>query len=210
MDNAKAVALFLDMCHRIYTLGFVSGPGGNISTRCGETILITPSGYNLGSIQAHEIVYLNVDGSYTSKADVKPSKEWRMHLECYQRKDVNAVVHVHSVYAVAVSCVKNVDPVCALPIYTPGYGVRVGKLPVLPFLMPGSEALARQVAPVIQARNSVLMANHGSLAVGATLEQAFNLVDEIEENAKLHFILGGAGTALPEEAQALLAPMGMR
>ncbi|HWP50656.1 MAG TPA: class II aldolase/adducin family protein, partial [Clostridia bacterium] len=210
MDNEKVVSVFIDMCRRIHALGFVSGPGGNISMRCDDAIMITPSGYSLGSIHKNDVIYLSMDGRWHSGADVKPSKEWRMHLGCYQREDVNAVVHVHSVYAVAASCLKNANPACALPIYTPGYGTRVGKLPMLPYMLPGSEALAQQVIPVIQVRNSVLMANHGTLAVGSTLETAFNLVDEIEENAKLRFILGDEGVALSEEEQAVLTPMGMR
>ena len=120
-------------------------------------------------------------------------------MKCYlARPGVQAVVHVHSVYSVALSCMNDIDFKDVVPTYTPGFAIRVGHLPVIPYFHPGSAELADAVSTVIASRNSVLMKNHGLVAVGPTLETALNLAEEIEENAKIHFILAGNGSHLSE------------
>jgi Ribulose-5-phosphate 4-epimerase and related epimerases and aldolases len=199
--------LLLEFCRRAHDKNFVSGSGGNISVRDGDDILITPTGRNLGLLTEQDIVRMRPDGSVVGGG--KPSQEWRMHCLCYARRDVESVVHVHSVHVSAVSCME-LDPVCAMPVYTPGYSVRVGKLPVVPYYRPGSEDLAAAVAPIIAGtpsfpgRNSVLLANHGMLSVGPSLEKAFNLTEEIEENAQIFLLLGRGGRALTDAQQAEL------
>ena len=210
MQTSQAVRLFLDNCHLIHAKGMVSGSGGNISLRCEDGILITPTGRSLESLKEEDLVVLQLDGSFTCPNGGKPSKEWRMHLACYHRPDVQAVVHVHSVHAVAISCLKTADKNRAIPVYTPGYCIRVGDLPILPYYKPGSLDLCENVTRVIETRNSVLLANHGSLAVGHSMEEALNVVEEIEDEAKLFFLLGENGVALTEEQQAALPPRGMR
>jgi ribulose-5-phosphate 4-epimerase/fuculose-1-phosphate aldolase len=202
MTNTAYVQDFLDLCHRVYDKGFVSGSGGNISIRLGDQLLITPTGRNLGALREEDFVCMDTNGTIIGSG--KPSKEWRMHLVCYARPDVAAVVHTHSLYAVALSCTKGVDPQCAMPVYTPSYGLRVGKLPLLPYLLPGSEELAEYAAGVMAERDSVLLANHGLLTVGKSMEQAMNLVEEIEENARLCLILGDKGLPLSQEQCAAL------
>lgn len=210
MELKNEIRSFLDLCHLLHEKDLVSGPGGNVSFRHGDHILITPSGRRLESLKEEDVVFLTSDGSFTSHNGGKPSKEWRMHLSCYSRDDIGAVIHVHSVYAMAISCLCSLDHLCAIPVYTPGYGTRVGKLPVISYELPGSVKLAEKVAAVIDKRNSVMMANHGVLTVGKTPEDALNLVEEIEEAAKMYFALTGQGRALSEEQQAQLFPMGMR
>ena len=171
MNHTGSIQLFLDTCHLIHAKGLVSGSGGNISLRCDDGILITPSGRSLESLKEEYLVL---------------SKEWRMHLACYHaRPDVSALVHVHSSNAVAVSCMKDADSSCAIPVYTPGYSMRVGELPLLPYMTPGSVELCDHVFPLIAERNSVLLANHGPLAVGRSMEEALNIIEEIEDEAKL-------------------------
>ena len=186
MQTSQAARMFLDTCHLIHAKGMVSGSGGNISLRCEDGILITPSGRSLESLKEEDLVILQPDGSFTCANGGRPSKEWRMHLACYGRDDVQAVVHVHSVHAVAVSCLKDVNTASAIPVYTPGYCLRVGDLPLLPYYKPGS------------------------LAVGRSMEEALNVVEEIEDEAKLFLLLGDRGAALSEEDQAALPPRGMR
>ena len=210
MQTSQAARMFLDTCHLIHAKGMVSGSGGNISLRCEDGILITPSGRSLESLKEEDLVILQPDGSFTCANGGRPSKEWRMHLACYGRDDVQAVAHVHSVHAVAVSCLKDVNTASAIPVYTPGYCLRVGDLPLLPYYKPGSLELCENVARVIETRNSVLLANHGSLAVGRSMEEALNVVEEIEDEAKLFLLLGDRGAALSEEDQAALPPRGMR
>lgn len=205
MSTSTLIDEFLELCHSFHRRGFVSGTGGNVSVRCGKQFLITPSGVSLRSLRKDDLVLLSQDGTFFCKQAHLPSKEWRMHLECYQRSDVNAVVHVHSTYATAVSCLKELDPGCAMPVYTPGYGLRVGALKAVAYERPGSEELARLAGQVIRTSNSVIMKNHGILAVGAALTQAADLIEEIEENAHLMLLLGQVGNALTEENQADLS-----
>ncbi|SFO97461.1 Ribulose-5-phosphate 4-epimerase/Fuculose-1-phosphate aldolase [Cohaesibacter marisflavi] len=199
MEASKTLSDFIALCHKIYAHDFVPGSGGNASIRLGDRIVITPSGISLGKLEETDLVSIAMDGSVIGKG--KPSKEWRMHMNCYERADVNAVIHVHSPYAVAIACLKELDTTCAMPVYTPGYSVRVGALPVVPYYRAGSTELADSIIAIMAHRNSLLLENHGLLTVGVTMDQAFNLVEEVEENAHLHFTLGGAGKPLTREQQ---------
>ena len=88
-----------------------------------------------------------------------------------------------------------------MPHYTPGYAMRVGKLPILPYNTPGSEALAADVERVLSGRNSVLLKNHGLVTCGKTFEEAFDIMEEVEKNAQLYYLLGGKGEALNEQQE---------
>lgn len=211
MDHTDATQLFLDTCHLIHAKGLVSGSGGNISLACDDGILITPSGRSLESLKKEDLVLLQMNGSYTCANGGIPSKEWRMHLACYRvRSDIRALVHVHSSNAVAVACMKDVDPACAIPVYTPGYSMRVGELPLLPYMKPGSIELCEHVSPLIAERNSVLLANHGPLAVGRSMEEALNIIEEIEDEAKLFLLLGDHGVTMTKAQQDALPTHGLR
>jgi ribulose-5-phosphate 4-epimerase/fuculose-1-phosphate aldolase len=202
MKNFEQIQSLLHLCRQVCAKGFVGGSGGNVSVRCGDgDILITPTGRNLGALTEDDPVRMRPDGAVIGRGT--PSQERRMHCRCYERSDVACVVHVHSVQATALSCLP-VDPLCAMPAYTPGYSACVGKLPALPYFRPGSEALADAVGKVVAARNSVLLANHGVLTVGATPEQALNIAEEIEHNAHIFFLLGGRGAGLTDDRQAEL------
>lgn len=192
MDN---ISSFLEICHLLHSMQYVSGPGGNISLKLDDRIVITPTGRPLGFLKEEDLVWINPDGSYENG---KPSKEVFMHLAAYAaRPDVKAVVHVHSLYAIAVSCLRGLNKADAMPQFTPGYAMRVGKLPVIDYLAPGSPELAKQVAAVLKERNSVLLQNHGLVTCGGDLETAYDLVEEIEENAHLFFVLDGRGDPVP-------------
>lgn len=187
----------IKICHSIHSKGMVSGSGGNVSIMVDGGILITASGVSLESAAEDNIVF--VDHQERFSGPIRPSKETMLHLRCYAaRSDIKAVVHVHSVYSVALSCMKCAQESGIVPAYTPGYGIRVGKLPVIPYFCPGSEDLAVAVSSSIAVRDSVLMRNHGLVAVGRSLDEALNLAEEIEENAKIHFILNGMGTCLTD------------
>ncbi len=192
----------VELCHVIYAKGMVGGSGGNVSIRDGDRILITASGVSLRDVSQDNLSHLSMSGELLQGPP--QSKEWQMHIECYRRETVQAVVHVHSMYSVAIACQSDLDRACTMPVYTPGYSVRVGPLPAVPYLRPGSRELADAVGAVIAERDSVLLANHGVLATGTTPAAAFNLVEEIEENAHLHFILAGNGTALSEAQRTAL------
>ena len=199
---------FLDTCHRLQANGMTCSSGGNISVRLENgNILLTPSGRSFESLEKEDLITLHPDGSFESMNGGLPSKEWRMHLACYQRSDVNAVVHLHSISAVIVSCMKDRNFESAIPVYTPGYGMRVGHLPLLSYFTPGSVELSERVFDVLKDRNSVLLANHGSVTVGQTLETAVNIAEEIEDEAKIHIALRNNGIPLTEDEQRPLRKM---
>lgn len=193
----ESIQRMIDVCHMLHDTGKVSGSGGNVSIRGEDGIWITPTGVSLGDVTEDNLVLLHWDESF--EGDIRPSKEFRMHLGCYQRRpDVQALVHVHSLYAVALSCL--LRPGDRIPAFFPGYVMRVNDLPMIPYLKPGCPELARQVGDIIETRNSVLLCNHGVVTVGKDMSQALNIMEEIEENAQLYFILNGRGHALSEEA----------
>ena len=195
--NEKIKSL-IDVCHNLHATGMVSGSGGNVSVYDSGKMYITPTGVSLGEVSEENIVCVNVDdGTYSG--DIRPSKEYIMHMECYRnRPDITAVVHVHSVYAVAMSCVLN--PGDRVPVYFPGYAMRVGYLPLIQYYRPGSKELADDVGEIIKIRNSVMLCNHGVVTVGKDMSQALNIMEEIEENAKLYFIMKDHnGRTLTEE-----------
>jgi ribulose-5-phosphate 4-epimerase/fuculose-1-phosphate aldolase len=201
MNDAELRQVLLQLCRRVYAQGLVTGSGGNISVRCGGDILITPTGRNLGTLAEDDPVRMHPNGEVACGG--VPSRERYMHCRCYARTDVACVVHVHSVHATALACLP-LDPLCAMPAYTPGYAIGVGKLPVLPYRRPGSEDLADMAGKAVAGRNSVLLAKHGVLTVGNNTEQAVNIAEEIEENARIFFILAGRGAGLTDEEQAEL------
>ncbi|MDR2124879.1 MAG: class II aldolase/adducin family protein [Desulfovibrio sp.] len=201
MNDSEQRQALLRLCGQVCAKGLVCGAGGNVSIRCGRDILITPAGGNLGTLSENDVVRMRPDGSVCGRG--VPSREGHMHCRCYARADVACVAHVHSTYATALACLP-LDALRAVPAYTPGYAMSVGKLPVLPYLRPGSEELAAMAGEVIAGRNSVLLAKHGVLTVGNSTEHALNLAEEIEENARIFFILAGRGTGLTEEEQAEL------
>lgn len=181
-----------EISHRAYHTGLVRGQGGNVSIYDGVHMYISASGICLGDLAPDRFACMDLNGRVLN--DMTPSKEAAMHLECYrQRPDIRGIFHLHPLYSVAVTCRREVDASCVMPVYTPGYGARVGRLPLIPYYRPGSKALAEAVGKVIQGRNSVLLGNHGVVTVGVTPDAALGLAEEIEENAHLTMSLGENG-----------------
>ena len=124
--------------------------------------------------------------------DKAPSKEHPFHTAIYRtRADARAVVHLYSTFAVALSCLESFGGDDDLPPLTPYYFMRVAPLAVLPYFRPGSPGLARAIEGVAAAHHSVLLRNHGLICAGATLAEAADRAEELEQTARLHFILRG-------------------
>ena len=150
---------------------------------------------------------LEADG-FAPPADIsdsgrrRPSKEAGMHLACYRsRPDILCLFHLHSPYSIAAACRRqgNGSPATGMPAYTPGYAMRVGRIPVVPYSRPGSRELAEAVSDAICSRDSLLLANHGMVAAGKSPEAVLAAAEEIEENAHLTILLGDRGIPLDEE-----------
>ena len=172
----------------LFQRGLTFGSSGNISVRVDDGWLMTPTGVSLGRLDPARISKLDTDGAHVDGD--KPTKETFLHLAMYRRNaDAQAIVHLHSTYSVAVSCLRDIDPDDVLPPLTAYYVMRVGKLPLVPYYPPGDPALGDAVAGYADKHHAVLLANHGPVVAGRSLEHAANAVEELEETAKLHLLL---------------------
>jgi ribulose-5-phosphate 4-epimerase/fuculose-1-phosphate aldolase len=108
-----------------------------------------------------------------------------------RRASAGAVVHLHSTYSVAVSCLDGLDPHDVIPPITAYYVMRVGSLPLVPYYRPGDQALGPAVEALADRHHAVLLANHGPVVAGTTLEAAVYAIEELEETAKLFLLLHG-------------------
>ncbi len=139
-------------------------------------MLITPSGMPYEQIKSADIVFVDGNGQVGPRAK-KPSSEWRFHLSAYKaRPDMNAVVHTHSLHAVVLACAHKPIPAFHYMVALAG-GDHIPLIPYAPF---GTEKLADYVAVGISQIDACLMANHGQIALGKSLEQALELAQEIE------------------------------
>ena len=182
-----------DICRlgaSIYERGLTHGSTGNISAKCTDGWLLTPTGSNLGRLDPARISKLDWKGKLVS-GDA-PSKEAFLHLAMYEEREKNAaVVHLHSTHSVAVSVLADVDPADVLPPLTAYYVMRIGTLPLVPYFAPGDMALAQAVRGFAGKHHAVLLANHGPVVAGCSLSTAADAVEELEATAKLHLMLQG-------------------
>ena len=175
----------------LYDRGLTHGSTGNISARLPDgRWLVTPTGSSFGSLDASRISLLDESG--TLLAGDAPSKETFLHRAMYrERPRAAAVVHLHSTHSVAVSVLADVDPADVLPPLTAYYVMRIGTLPLVPYHPPGDPALADAVACFATRHHAVLLANHGPVVAGSSLEAATDAVEELEATARLFLTLNG-------------------
>lgn len=172
----------------IFDRGLTAGSSGNISVRVDDGWLMTPTGSSLGDLDPARISKLDESGKHVG-GDA-PTKESFLHVAMYeQRPKAAAVVHLHSVHSVAVSCMADIDAKNVLPPLTAYYVMRVGVLPLVPYFAPGDLDLARAVREMASAHHAVLLANHGPVVAGSSLEDAVYATEELEETAKLFLLL---------------------
>lgn len=174
----------------MYDRGLTHGSTGNISARCDDGWLLTPTGSNLGRLDPARLSKLDWRGAHVS-GDA-PSKESFLHLAMYQeRAKAGAVIHLHATHSVAVSVMDGLDPDDLLPPLTAYYVMRIGRLPLVPYFAPGDMALADAVRGKAAKHHAMLLANHGPVVAGTSLAAASDAVEELEATAKLHLLLAG-------------------
>lgn len=188
----------------MFERGLTFGSSGNISVRLDDGWLMTPTGTSMGELDPARLSRLDADGRLVS-GDA-PTKESFLHLAMYgQRPSTGAVVHLHSTHSVAVSCLADVDPANVLPPITAYYVMRIGTLPLVPYYPPGDLDLARAVREMASDHHAVLLANHGPVVAGASLEDAVYATEELEETARLFLLLRSMNTRFltPAQVEAL-------
>ncbi|MEM1344250.1 MAG: 3-oxo-tetronate 4-phosphate decarboxylase [Pseudomonadota bacterium] len=184
----------------LFERGYSCGSSGNISVLSEDGMLISPTGSTMDRLDPERLSLVSLDGTHLDGDP--PSKEAFLHLAMYQeRPEMAAVVHLHSTYSVAVSCMAEVDPEDVLPPITPYYIMRVGTLPLVPYFPPGDRALAEAVRTVARRAHALLLANHGPVVAGKSLEAAVQAAEELEETAKLFLMLRGEKTRYLTPAQ---------
>lgn len=173
-----------------YDRGYAFGSTGNLSVRVDDEVWITPTGQSLKGLTPSRLAQVDLRGQ--TQNENWPSKEFPFHLAVYrQREEARAVVHLHSTYSTALSCLDSFDPSNALPPLTPYYFMRVAPLAVLPYFRPGSEELAQAVERAAPSHHSMLLRNHGIICAGSNLNEAVDRAEELEQTARLYFILRG-------------------
>ena len=187
----------------LYDRGLAHGSAGNISARLeGGDWLLTPTNSCLGRLDPAKISKLDANGTLLDGDP--PSKESFLHLAMYQeRAKSGAVVHLHSLHAVAVSCLADVDPADVFPPITAYAIMQVGKLALVPYYPPGDQSLAEAVRKLAGRHQAVLLANHGPVVAGTSLSAAVNAIEELEQTAHLMLLLQGRPTRLLSSAQVV-------
>lgn len=165
----------LEVSRELVHLGLNRGTSGNVGARCGEYFLVTPSGLPADEMSADDMVKMDFAGNVVSAG--KPSSEWRFHLDILKaRPDTNAVVHVHSMFATTMSCLRMEIPAFHYMISVAGND----SIRCAPYALFGSQALSDAALNALKDRKACLLANHGMIAVGETLKKALSITVEVE------------------------------
>ncbi|MQM38613.1 3-oxo-tetronate 4-phosphate decarboxylase [wastewater metagenome] len=172
----------------LFERGLTAGSSGNISVRLEHGWLVTPTNACLGRLDPERLSRLD-DAGRCVEGD-PPTKESFLHQAVYeQRPGAGAIVHLHSTHSVAVSCLPDIDEHNCIPPLTAYYVMRVGRLPLVPYHMPGDPDLGDAIRGLAGAHSAVLLANHGPVVAGRNLEAAVYATEELEETAKLFLLL---------------------
>ncbi|UTV31023.1 3-oxo-tetronate 4-phosphate decarboxylase [Photobacterium atrarenae] len=191
MTEQQLRAQMVSLARSMFERGYATGGAGNLSLKLPDgNFLATPTGSSFGRLDANTLSVVDIDGNHLSGD--KPSKEVAFHLAIYRNNPAcNAIVHLHSTYLTALSCLEGLDPDNAIRPFTPYYVMRVGQLPVIPYLRPGDPQIATELANRAGDYRAFLLANHGPVVTGTDLCDAVDNAEELEETAKLALMLDG-------------------
>jgi len=193
-----------DVGRRLYERRLTSGAGGSVSARCadGKSALIKPSGFSLADLRPEQVVRVDLGGRVL-EGKYKPSSDTPWHLLIYAgRPEVGAIVHAHPPVCGGFACAGvSLD----VPTFTEVV-IQLGRIPFMDYATPTTADYARLVAESMRGAEALLMRNHGTVTVGASLEQAFQRTELLEDFARLVLVarlLGGPQPLPDEEVQRL-------
>ncbi|MBV9563515.1 MAG: class II aldolase/adducin family protein [Bradyrhizobium sp.] len=190
-EERQLRAAIIGKCRWMNACGLNQGTSGNISARYQERMLITPSAVPYDAMEPEMIAAMPLDGEYGSwSGPLKPSTEWRFHLDILRaRSDVGAIVHTHSTYATVLAIARKPIPACHYMIAAfGGDDIRCAG-----YARYGTKELSELALAALEGRNGCLLANHGMIAVGATLDKAMWLAVELETLARQYYLALGLG-----------------
>ncbi len=179
------------LAQSLFERGLTHGSTGNISARTEDGgLLVSPTGTSFGRFDPGRLSRFDGDGNLISGD--KPTKEMPLHTAFYDtRSTAGAVVHLHSCHSVAWSMMPEADVDDFLPPLTPYAIMQLGKVKLLPFFLPGDPAMGEAVRGLAGKRSAVMLANHGPVVAGKTVEAACNAIEELEQTARLAMLLRG-------------------
>jgi len=184
----------------LFDRGLTAGSTGNISVRLDDGWLLTPTNACLGNLDPARLAKLDWQGR--SISGDTPSKEAFLHRSMYEeRSGAGAIVHLHSTHSAAVSCMSGLDHANCLPPLTAYFVMKIGRLPLVPYYRPGDPALGDAIKGLAGKHSAVLLANHGPVVSGSSLEAAVYATEELEETAKLFLLLRNTATSPLNNAQ---------
>ena len=205
MTDLEAREALVAYGRSLFARGYSCGTSGNLSVRLPDGgYLMTPTNVSLGRLTAGTISSLDPAGRHVGGAP--PTKEAWLHLAMYAaRPQDHAVVHLHSTYAAALSCRDDRPSDDVLPALTPYVIMRVGRVALVPYSRPGDTAPASRIEALAADHRAVLLASHGPVVAGRDLDAAVAAAEELEETARLFFILEGRPHRLltPEQVAEL-------
>jgi 3-dehydro-4-phosphotetronate decarboxylase len=185
----------------LFARGYSCGTSGNLSVRLEDgRVLLSPTNVSLGALDPHALSMLSGAGAHVGGPP--PTKEAWLHLAMYRsRRDDHAVVHLHSTHAVALSCRTDRPDDDMLPPLTPYVVMRVGPVARVRYGRPGDTSLAADIARLAHEHRALLLANHGPVVAGPDLTSAVAAAEELEETARLFFLLEGRPHAVLDGKQ---------
>lgn len=191
MSDTPLRELICELAKSLFDRGFTVGSTGNISARTADGgLLVTPTNASFGRLDPAKLSYFNAEGQFVSGN--KPTKEMPLHMAFYDtRSTAGAVIHLHSCHAVALSLQEDIDEDNFLPPLTPYSVMKLGRVKLLPYFMPGDKAMGDAVRGLAGKRSAVMLANHGPVVAGRDVEAACYAIEELEETAKLALMMRG-------------------
>lgn len=187
----------------MFDRGLTGGSTGNISARTEDGgLLVSPTGTSFGRLDPSRLSRFDARGRHIDGDN--PTKEMPLHSAFYDtRSTAGAVVHLHSCHSVALSLLPDVNEDSFLPPLTP-YGImKLGRVKLLPFFLPGDPAMGEAVRGLAGKRSAVMLANHGPVVAGKDIEAACNAIEELEDTARLALLTRGMSPRMLTDTQVL-------
>ena len=201
MTESQLREMICLLAKSMFDRGLTGGSTGNISARTEDGgLLVSPTGTSFGRLDPGRLSRFDANGQHID-GDA-PTKEMPLHTAFYDtRSTAGAVVHLHSCHAVALSMMPDADTDNFLPPLTP-YGImKLGKVKLLPFFLPGDPAMGEAVRGLVGKRSAVMLANHGPVVAGKDIEAACNAIEELEDTARLAMLTHGLSPQMLTEAE---------
>lgn len=201
-EEAQLRESICSMAKSMFDRGLTGGASGNISARLSDGgLLVSPTGSSFGALDPAELSHFDADMQLIGGKP--PTKEMPLHSAFYETRGAKtgAVVHLHSCHSVALSVLPEIDPDNVLPPITAYSVMRLGKVKLLPYFMPGDPAMGDAVRGLLGKRSAVLLAHHGPVVAGKDLQAAVYAMEELEETARLTLLTRGMNPNLLSDSE---------